>query len=124
MMEDHGDRWKYLERYKDHPFTRPSKEKLLREYLERLTHPGWFRDTLVERHHRDAFDQLVNVWNNEETAITRSSDVLVLDAMNLLAAVHVAYELKKLERLITDLEKHIDAVTQRLRVLEHRDDDL
>lgn len=71
-------------------------------------HPGWFRATLVERPNRDAFDQLVKVWKKERTAITESSDVLVLDAMNLLAAVHVAYELSKLDRLVTELKAQLD----------------
>ena len=103
-----GGRWDYLDRYKDHPFTRPSKAQLFQEYLERLTHPGGFRDTLVERPHRDAFDRLVEVWQQEDVAITESSDVLTLDAMHLLAAVHVAYELSKLERFVTDLETRLD----------------
>jgi hypothetical protein len=32
----------------------------------------------------------------------------VVDAMNLLAAVHVSYELTKLERIVTDLETRLD----------------
>jgi hypothetical protein len=67
----------------------------------------------VERPHRDAFDQLIHVWNQEETAITQSSDIHVLDAMNLLAAVHVAYELLKLERFVTDfLEDFVELFEQ------------
>jgi hypothetical protein len=34
---------------------------LFHEYLERLTHPYWFRDTLVKLPHGAAFDQLIHV---------------------------------------------------------------
>ena len=101
-------RWDYLDAFKDRPFRRPSKAELFQEYLERLTHPSWFRDTLIELPHRAAFDQLIHVWNQEEAAITRSSTIHVVDAMNLLAAVHVSYELKKLGNVVADLEMRLD----------------
>jgi hypothetical protein len=90
-------RWNYLDAFKDRHFTRLSKAALFRAYLERLTHPFWFRDTLVELPHRAAFDQLIHVWKQEEAVVTQSGTIHVLDAMNLLAAVHVAQELSKLE---------------------------
>lgn len=101
-------RWNYLDAFKDRPFTRPSKAVLFQEYLQRLTHPCWFRDTLIELPHRAAFDQLIHVWKQEAAAVTQSGNIHVLDAMNLLAAVHVAYELSKLERLVTNLEAQLD----------------
>jgi hypothetical protein len=101
-------RWDYLDDFKDRPYTRPSKAELFEEYLERLTHQYWFRDTLVELPHRVAFDQLIHVWKQEEAAITQSSTIHVVDAMNLLAAVHISYELSKLERIVTDLEARLD----------------
>jgi len=103
-------RWDYLDAFKNRPFKRPSKVELYQEYLERLMHPYWFRDTLIELPHREAFDQLINVWKDEETAITLSSNIHVMDAMNLLAAIHVSYELTKLERIISDLEARLDRI--------------
>jgi len=100
----------YLDRFKNRPFKRQSKAELFQEYLERLSHPYWFRDTLVELPHRAAFEQLIQVWKEEETAITRSSNIHVMDAMNLLAAVHVTHELKKLELIVTDLEAQLDRI--------------
>ena len=101
-------RWDYLDGFKNRPFKRPSKEQLFQEYLERLSHPYWFRDTLIELPHLAAFDQLIQVWKEEETAITLSSGIHGMDAMNLLAAVHVSYQLKKLERTVTELEARLD----------------
>ena len=103
-------RWDYLDGFKNRPFKRSSKVELFQEYLERLLHPYWFRDTLVELPHRAAFDRLIQVWNQEETAITLSSNIHVMDAMNLLAAIHVSYELTKLERIISDLEARLDRI--------------
>ena len=105
-------RWDYLDGFKNRPFKRPSKEQLFQEYLERLSHPYWFRDTLIELPHRAAFDRPIQVWKEDETAITQSSGIHVMDAMNLLAAVHVRYELTKLELIISDLEARLDRIEQ------------
>ena len=61
------DRWAYLERYRDRPFTRPPKVQLFQDYLDQLTHTYWFSDTLIEPPHRDAFDQLIDVWKTEDS---------------------------------------------------------
>ncbi len=103
-------RWDYLASFKNRPFKRPSKAELFQEYLERLSHPYWFRDTLIELPHCEAFDRLIQVWKEEETAIILSSNIHVMDAMNLLAAVHVSYELMKLERIVTELEARLDRI--------------
>ena len=88
-------RWDYLDGFKNRPFKRPSKAELFQEYLERLLHLYWFRDTLVELPHRAAFDWLIHVWKEEETAITQSSNIHVMDAMKRSStAIHVNYELE------------------------------
>ena len=100
----------YLDDFKNRPLRRQSKEQLFQEYVDTLTRQYWFRDTLVELPHRAAFDRLIQVWNQEETAITHSSNIHVMDAMNLLAAIHISYELTKLERVVTDLEAQLDRI--------------
>ena len=42
--------------------------------------------------------------------IILSSNIHMMDAMNLLAAIHVSYELSKLERTVTDLEARLDLI--------------
>ena len=64
----------------------------------------------MELPHRAAFDQLIQVWNQEETKITQSSNIHLIDTMNLLASIHVRYELTKLERVVTDLEAQLDRI--------------
>ena len=103
-------RWDYLDGFKNRPLRRQSKEQLFQEYVDTLTRQYWFRDTLVGLPHRAAFDRLITVWKEEETAITQSSGTHVMDAMNLLTAIHVRYELTKLERIVTDLEAQLDRI--------------
>ena len=105
-------RWNYLDAFKICPFRRQSKEQLFQEYVDQLTRKYWFRDRLVELTHRAAFNPLINIWKEEETTITRSSNIHVMDAMNLLASIHVGYELTKLERTVTDLEARLDRIEQ------------
>ena len=103
----------YLDAFKGRPFKRPSKVKLFEKYLDRRTYHYWFSDTRVKLLHRATVDQLIHIWNKEMMVTNQSSGIHGMDVMNLLASIHVALELKKLEIIITDLKEHLDQYEHR-----------
>ena len=63
-----------------------------------------YRPSLRDPELQEAFDSLIREWSREGPAMTQSNLPLPLDAMNLLANVHVRVELESLETKLKVLQ--------------------
>ncbi len=63
-----------------------------------------FRPKIRDPKTQDAFDALIRVWNREAPAMMQNNLPYPLDAMNLLANVHVRAELDRLEERLKKLQ--------------------
>ena len=66
-----------------------------------------FRDALVQKERREAFDQMVEAWSSELGAMTFSESLTLLDLMHLVAAVEN-------RRLYSDLNERVSKLESRL----------
>lgn len=73
----------------------PSFRRLLLAEIERLYKR--FRPALRDPKLQEAFDALIKVWSGESAAMMVSNLPLPLDAMNLLANVHIRTEVERLK---------------------------
>ncbi len=83
----------------------PSFRRLLIAEIERLHKQ--YRRVLRDPKLQEAFDLLVRVWSREGPAMIQSNLPLPLDAMNLLANVHVRAELERLEERLKVLQDQV-----------------
>jgi hypothetical protein len=73
----------------------PSFRRLLIAEIERLYKR--YRPSLRDPELQEAFDSLIREWSREGPAMIQSDLPYPLDAMNLLANVHVKAEIERLE---------------------------
>ena len=66
-----------------------------------------FRDALVQKERREAFDEMVEAWSSELGAMTFSESITLLDLMHLVAAVEN-------RRLCADLSERVSRLEGRL----------
>lgn len=97
----------------------PSARQLYQETVDDLRR--LYRDALIDRSHRDAFDLLLSdAWEAEQAAMANANLPVVIDRMNLMANVH---NRKLLELLLRDLhqkEAAIKGLQQQLASLRER----
>ena len=63
-----------------------------------------YRPSLRDPKLQDAFDLLIREWSREGPAMIQSNLPYPLDAMNLLANVHVRAEIERLEEKLKELQ--------------------
>ena len=80
----------------------PSFRRLLIAEIERLYKR--YRPSLRDPELQDAFDLLIREWSREGPAMIQSNLPYPLDAMNLLANVHVRAEIERLEERLKVLQ--------------------
>jgi hypothetical protein len=89
----------------------PSFRRLLLTEIEQL-HKR-FRHKLRDPKLQEAFDALIRVWSRDAPAMMQSNLHYPLDAMNLLANVHVRAELEQLETEIQKLQNQVSHARKR-----------
>ena len=80
----------------------PSFRRLLLAEIERLY--TRFRPALRNPLLQEAFDALIRVWSGESAGMMVSTLSLPLEAMNLLANIHIRTEVERLTLRCTELE--------------------
>lgn len=80
----------------------PSFRRLLLAEIERLY--TRFRPALRTPLLQEAFDALIRVWSGESAGMMVSNLSIPLEAMNLLANIHIRTEVERLTLRCTELE--------------------
>ncbi len=81
----------------------PSFRRLLIAEVERLYRR--YRPSLRNHGLQEAFDLLIREWSRGGPAMIQSNLPSPLDAMNLLATVHVRAEIERLEEKLKELQE-------------------
>jgi hypothetical protein len=81
----------------------PSFRRLLIAEIERLYKR--YRPSLRDPKLQEAFDSLIREWSRERPAMIQSNLPYPLDAMNLLANVHVRAEIERFEKKLKELQE-------------------
>lgn len=88
--------------------TKRSFRALYQEYMQLLKRETGFRDTLMDREHKEAFDLLCEeVWPYDEDLMTKAGGPGVMDVLNLLANIHVKHSTEELRKKLVELERKI-----------------
>lgn len=80
----------------------PSFRRLLLAEIERLY--TRFRPALRNPLLQEAFDALIRIWSGESAGMMVSNLPIPLEAMNLVANVHIRTEVERLSRRYIELE--------------------
>jgi hypothetical protein len=87
---------------------------LCQEYMQLLKRETGFRDTLMDTAHKEAFDLLCEeVWPYDEDLMTKAGGPGVMDALNLLANIHIKQSTEELRKKLVELERKIKALQSR-----------
>ena len=85
-------------------------KELFTEYVAQFQGKTGFRDSLMERDHMKAFDELLKVWWDEYDYMEKSG-FTVLSIMHLVAAVHNKAHIEYLRERLQNLQKELDKAT-------------
>ena len=87
---------------------------LYQEYMQLLKRETGFRDTLMDMEHQKAFDLLCEeVWPYDEDLMAKAGGPGVMDALNLLANIHIKHSTEELRKKLAELERKIKALRSR-----------